>query len=72
MEEKTWAMDKNMEEHNVYVYEERGEREKGTNVRHSGFLEPEVSKYEVVRNENKEAGREVYVQLKELELFPDD
>lgn len=42
VEEKTWAMDKAMEVHEVY--RERGDREKGGNVRNSGFLEPEVFK----------------------------
>lgn len=54
------------------MYMGREGRERSANVRNLGFLEPEVSKYEVVRDENKEAGRVVYAQLKELRLSPVD
>ena len=39
------------------------------NTRNSGFLETRVSKYEVVRDENKKADKVVCAQLRSLDLI---
>lgn len=44
-------------------------RAKRRNTRNSRFLETRVSKHEVVRDENKKAGKVVCAQLRSLDLI---
>lgn len=60
-------MDKRLKAWKSMVYMEG--REKGKNARNSKFLELKVSKYEAVRDENKESGRMVHAQLRSLDFI---